>query len=62
MRNFKKKMLLTFLITVAANISYSINTKKNSNDENEFITLGTYQKLENIFKKTFFFIVNFTIS
>ena len=52
MKNFKKKMLLAFLIAVAANTTYSGSSKKNSNDENEFIMLGTYQKLENTFKKT----------
>ena len=41
MKNFKKKMLLAFLIAVTANTSYSGSIKKNSKDENEFILLGT---------------------
>ena len=51
MKSFKKKMLLAFLIAVTANTSYSGSIKKNSKDENEFIMLGTYQKLENTFSK-----------
>ena len=51
MKSFKKKMLLAFLIAMTANTSYSSSAKKNSKDDNELIILGTYQKLENIFKK-----------
>ena len=51
MKNFKKKMLLAFLIAMTANTSYSSSAKKNSKDDNEFIILGTYQKLENTFTK-----------
>ena len=51
MKSFKKKMLLAFLIAMTANTSYSSSAKKNSKDDNEFIILGTYQKLENTFTK-----------
>ncbi len=51
MKNFKKKMLLAFLIAMTANTSYGGKIKKNSKEENEFIILGTYQKLENTFNK-----------
>ena len=51
MGNFKKQMLFSILIALASSASHSNNTKKHSNDKNEVIILGTYQKLENIFKK-----------
>ena len=51
MGNLKKQMLFSILIALVSSASHGSNTKKNSNDENELIILGTYQKLENIFKK-----------
>ena len=51
MENFKKEILLAFLIAMAANTSYSNSIKKDSKDNNELIILGTYQKLENTYTK-----------